>query len=579
MEIIIRLIKQLGKYKYSFIIAIIGLTASTGIHLYTPLIIRNVIDNIITPGFKSGILDSNLLTKSVLIYLILVIVGEAIGFISKYGLDRIANKVGQDLRNKAFEVMQHLPISYFSDKPAGKISTVIVNYTETLRAQFYIKTLQAFSNLLPIVIIFIILFTLNIYLALLMMLLLPLIILWQRVYSRLTKKYIDIYYKSQSEMNSQVAEIMNSSIVVQLYQQISKTREKFNEIILKMMKADNKTNQIDASISWTLTDVLNRIVLFFILLYVGINYLNNITVVSAGMILVYTNYVSRLFERFNFFVRLLPDIQRSLTTGKLVFEFLDAVQEVEEDKEIVIKEGNVEFQDVEFEYVKNTPVLSDISFVAKKGETIALVGHTGSGKSSIINLLFRFYDSNKGKILIDNQDIREYSRESLRKDLGIVLQDPYIFSGTISTNISMNEENITEEMTLDALKQVGGEFIINKLSDGINHEVSERGNAFSSGERQLISFARALVSNPKILILDEATSHIDTETEGIINYAMKVLKEGRTTFIIAHRLSTIVDADKIIVLDKGRIVEAGKHQELLDKNGYYARLYNSSKKY
>lgn len=578
MQIIIRLVKQIGKYKFSFFFAIIGLTLATVGNLYTPLIIRNIIDNIITPSFKSGYFDMDSLNKNVLLFVVLVFLSEIVGFISKYALDFIANKVGQDLRDKSFEVMQKLPVSYFSDKPAGKISTLIVNYTETLRAQFYIKVLQAFSNLLPLVIILVILYRLNKVVALLMLLLLPLIVIWQRIYSKLSKKNVDIFYEAQSEMNSQVAEIMNSSSTVQLYQQIDNTRNRFKDVLLKLMNSDNKTVKIDASLSWTLSDVLNRLVLFAILLYVGLKYLGGVEAVSAGLLLVYTTYMERIFERFNFFVRLLPDIQRSLSTGKLVFEFLDTQLEEETDNKILITDGNVEFKNVSFEYVENTPVLNDISFKANKGETIALVGHTGSGKSSIINLLFRFYDLKSGEILIDGQNIQNYSRESIRKNMGIVLQEPYIFSGTVSSNISMNVSSITKEETIQALEKVGGKFIIDKLDNGIDSIVSERGSTFSSGERQLISFARALAANPKILILDEATSHIDTETEEIISYAMNVLKKGRTTFIIAHRLSTVSDADKIIVLDKGKIVEIGNHQELMNKNGYYAHLYNSSTK-
>ncbi len=234
--------------------------------------------------------------------------------------------------------------------------------------------------------------------------------------------------------------------------------------------------------------------------------------------------------------------------------------------------GEVTFKKINFAYEEGENVLSDISLHVKRGQALALVGHTGSGKSSIINLLYRFYAPQSGHITIDGQDISKYSRESLWSQMGIVLQDPYLFSGTIASNVTMGNTSYGEADILEALEKVGAGPMISRLEKGIYQPVSEKGASYSSGERQLISFARTLITNPKILILDEATSHIDTETEGVIQKAMEVLKEGRTTFIIAHRLSTIASADQIIVLDKGRIVEEGNHKELIEKNGIYAEM-------
>lgn len=239
----------------------------------------------------------------------------------------------------------------------------------------------------------------------------------------------------------------------------------------------------------------------------------------------------------------------------------------------MVDQGQVIFDHVYFGYEANQSVLRDISIQADKGETIALIGHTGSGKSSIMNLLYRFYDPQEGKVLIDGKNIRDYSRESLRSYMGIVLQDPYLFTGTIASNVSMNDDEADREKILQALEKVGAGPMLARLDKGIDEPVVEKGSAFSSGERQLIAFARTLYSDPKILILDEATSHIDTETEEIIQHAMEVVKEGRTTFIIAHRLSTIQNADQILVLDQGRIVERGRHEELIGLGGIYAQMY------
>ncbi|MGO2629695.1 MAG: ABC transporter ATP-binding protein, partial [Enterococcus italicus] len=259
--------------------------------------------------------------------------------------------------------------------------------------------------------------------------------------------------------------------------------------------------------------------------------------------------------------------------GQRIFEFADQKTESQEEKQMQIKEGDVTFHDVTFGYLPEQTVLKNITFHAAPGETVALVGHTGSGKSSILNLLFRFYDPQAGSIVIDGQTIEEYSRQSVRKGMAIVLQDPYLFSGTIASNIGMNRPEITDEMIVDAMEQVGAAYLLDRYEEGIHHPVVEKGNEFSSGERQLISFARALVVNPKILILDEATSHVDTETETIIQKAMNVLKKGRTTFMIAHRLSTIKEANQILVLDRGEIVEQGTHHSLIEHTGIYQQMY------
>lgn len=309
-----------------------------------------------------------------------------------------------------------------------------------------------------------------------------------------------------------------------------------------------------------------------ILTIVGQQFLGGHSVITAGVLFVYLNYIIDLFDMMGFLVRLFPNIQRSLETGKRVLELLDQPQEADEKAQLVVNKGEVVFEHVSFAYEKDKTILHDISFKAKQGETIALVGHTGSGKSSIMNLLYRFYEPQKGKIYIDQQDIQQYSRESLRSHMGIVLQDPYLFTGTLASNVAMSHSGINREKVLEALEKVGARDLLARCKKGIDEPVKDKGTAFSSGERQLISFARTLYANPKILILDEATSHIDTETEEMIQKAMAVVKEGRTTFIIAHRLSTIQDADQILVISEGKIVERGQHDTLVKQNGIYAQM-------
>jgi ATP-binding cassette subfamily B protein len=296
-------------------------------------------------------------------------------------------------------------------------------------------------------------------------------------------------------------------------------------------------------------------------------------IISAGMLYAFVDYTTRLFNPITGIVNQFAQLERSLVAGTRVFQLLDETGEEVKDERMKRYEGNVEFQDVSFAYKADEYVLKNLNFVANKGETVALVGHTGSGKSSIMNLLFRFYDPSKGRILIDGIDITTLPRQTIRDHMGIVLQDPYLFSGTIESNVSLSDPRITRETVEAALEAVGGERVLKNLEKGLDEPVIEKGSTLSSGQRQLVSFARALAFDPAILILDEATSNIDTETEEIIQHAMDVLKKGRTTFIIAHRLSTIKNADRILVLDRGEIVESGSHDELIQLQGRYEQMY------
>ena len=360
--------------------------------------------------------------------------------------------------------------------------------------------------------------------------------------------------------------------MIQLYGQEERVIDEFDQTTDKMTVAYDRLVLADSIASWSLTEFLKYIVIAGILTIAGLSYLGGDLGMTAGFLFINLNYVIQLFDLMANLIRRLPDIRRSLETGERVLTFLDEEVEADATEEIQIDRAAVEFDHVTFAYEEGKPVLKDISIQAHPGQTLALVGHTGSGKSSIMNLLYRFYDPQEGEIRIDGQNIRHFSRESLRSHMGIVLQDPYLFSGTIASNVAMSLTDIDRDRVLDALKQVGALPMIQRLEKGIDHPVVEKGSAFSSGERQLISFARTLYMNPKILILDEATSHIDTETEEIIQKAMAVLQKGRTTFIIAHRLSTIQDADQILVLSEGRIVERGQHADLIAHGGIYAQM-------
>ena len=570
MGILKRLLQKLSLFPGIFGLGFICLLLATILSDLSPFILQKMIDGPLTALSQGGELGA--LYPMGVLYLIVLAVGQIVSYIGNRVLIHGGNKVTAQLRDQAFLVMQQLPISYFDDKPAGKIATRIVNDTETLRTQFYNSCMYLVIHLMRFFFIMGVLFTINPMMGLLLCLIFPIFYGIQSLYKRMTDKPMKDFFDSRSEINTQVNELLHGASMIQLYGQEERVIEEFDQTTEKMTVAYDRLVLADSIASWSLTEFLKYIVIAGILTIAGLSYLGGDLEMTAGFLFINLNYVIQLFDLMANLIRRLPDIRRSLETGERVLTFLDEKVEADATKEIQIDRAAVEFDHVTFAYEEGKPVLKDISIQACPGQTLALVGHTGSGKSSIMNLLYRFYDPQEGEIRIDGQNIRHFSRESLRSHMGIVLQDPYLFSGTIASNVAMSLTDIDRDRVLDALKQVGALPMIQRLEKGIDHPVVEKGSAFSSGERQLISFARTLYMNPKILILDEATSHIDTETEEIIQKAMAVLQKGRTTFIIAHRLSTIQDADQILVLSEGRIVERGQHADLIAHGGIYAQM-------
>jgi len=570
MGILKRLLQKLSLFPGIFGLGFICLLLATILSDLSPFILQKMIDGPLTALSQGGELGA--LYPMGVLYLIVLAVGQIVSYIGNRVLIHGGNKVTAQLRDQAFLVMQQLPISYFDDKPAGKIATRIVNDTETLRTQFYNSCMYLVIHLMRFFFIMGVLFTINPMMGLLLCLMFPIFYGIQALYKRMTDKPMKDFFDSRSEINTQVNELLHGASMIQLYGQEERVIDEFDQTTDKMTVAYDRLVLADSIASWSLTEFLKYIVIAGILTIAGLSYLGGDLGMTAGFLFINLNYVIQLFDLMANLIRRLPDIRRSLETGERVLTFLDEKEEADATEEIQIDRAAVEFDQVTFAYEEGKPVLKDISIQAHPGQTLALVGHTGSGKSSIMNLLYRFYDPQEGEIRIDGQNIRHFSRESLRSHMGIVLQDPYLFSGTIASNVAMSQTDIDRDRVLDALKQVGALPMIQRLEKGIDHPVVEKGSAFSSGERQLISFARTLYMNPKILILDEATSHIDTETEEIIQKAMAVLQKGRTTFIIAHRLSTIQDADQILVLSEGLIVERGQHADLIAHGGIYAQM-------
>lgn len=517
------------------------------------------------------------LVQLVLFYLGLLIVAIFFQYGQHYLLQRIANRIIQKMRVDVFEHIQTLPIRYFDNLPAGKVVARITNDTETIR-DLYVTVLANFvTSAIYMIGIYIAMFLLNVKLALICLVAVPIIFLWSMTYRKFASVYNHRIRSIISEINAKLNEAIQGMTIIQAFRHEKATKEEFDELNNNHFRYQRKMLHLNSLLSHNLVNLLRNLAYVALIWYFGGASLSATGIVSIGVLYAFVDYLNRLFQPITGIVNQFSRLELARVSSERVFRLLDEPgTEVEEPVQKKL-EGHVQFKDVTFAYNEGKNVLKNITFEAKKGQTVALVGHTGSGKSSIMNLLLRFYDIQQGDILIDGESIYDQSRQTLRKQMGIVLQDPYLFSGTIASNVSLGNEDIKRETIESSLKQVGAAELLKHLPQGFDEPVVEKGSTLSSGERQLISFARALAYDPAILILDEATANIDTETEAIIQRALDVVKEGRTTFVIAHRLSTIKKADMILVLEKGKIVERGSHEQLMQQEGLYAQMYELQK--
>jgi len=569
-----RLLTYLSYYKKQFTVGAILLLLAAALELTSPLIAKQLIDRVMTPAVDSRNLNTMLLIQLLAGYLLVNLIGSLFRYISLLQLRKMSNSIVKKMRDQLFDHMHKLPVSYFDQIPAGKVVARITNDTEVLRSNFYVIVISnLLSNIIQIIGAFIALFLLNRTLGAAMLILIPILGIWQHFYTKYASRYNLAMREYISQISGQLNEFVQGMAIIQAFQRENQLQKEFNETVEKWFKTGRKYLLLDSSIAWGLGNLLRNSTILILITTLAAFFLDGRLAISAGLLYAFIDYINRLYDPIEGLVQTITNVQQSLAAGQRVFEFADQPVEKQQSEQLTVTNGDVSFQQVTFGYDPEQAILHDINFDVAAGETIALVGHTGSGKSSILNLLFRFYDPQQGKIVVDGQVIADYDRHSLRDSMAIVMQDPYLFTGTIASNIGMNDPTITEAMIIDALKQVGADYLLSRYEKGIHHPVVEKGNEFSSGERQLISFARALVFDPKILILDEATSHVDTETESIIQKAMTVLQKGRTTFMIAHRLSTIKQADQILVLDQGKIVERGTHASLVQGQGIYQQMY------
>ncbi|MCR2805254.1 ABC transporter ATP-binding protein [Paenibacillus soyae] len=513
------------------------------------------------------------LLKLAALYFGLLLLVAAFAYGQRLMLQTSANKIVRKMRNDVYAHTQRLPVNYYDNLAAGQVVSRITNDTEAIRELYVGVLANFFTGTIYMAAIFGALFLLDTRLALITLPLVPILIVWIIVYRKFAAKYNRIIRAKLSEINAMINESIQGMTIIQAFRRQKETTKEFAEMNDYYFKYQNKLLSLNSITSHNLVNVV-RNVLFLVVVWMFWGGSLG-AVVTVGVLYAYIDYMNRMFAPIVGIVNQLSNLETARVSAERVFKLMDEEGIDVAKGRMERYKGDVSFEGVSFAYKKDEYVLKNITFHARQGETVALVGHTGSGKSSILNLLFRFYDlaDGKGRIVVDGTDVRDMPKQLLRQHMGIVLQDPFLFTGTIASNVSLDDPSISREKIVQALKDVGAYDMFMQLPGGIDAQVIEKGATLSAGQRQLISFARALAFDPAILILDEATASIDTETEAIIQAALDVLKKGRTTFVIAHRLSTIRQADQILVLDRGVIVERGNHDQLMEHRGKYYAMY------
>ncbi len=565
-----RLFAYVAPHKKEVAIAMTMLLLSIAGGIAGPLIIQRFIDDFITPMQFPKQETMTIFALYVGITLMLVV----FSYFQMIRFQHIALKIIQQMRIDVFTKVQGLGMRYFDATPAGSIVSRVTNDTESIKEMFVSVIVTFISSILTLIGVYIALFFLDVKLAFIALLLLPFFLGIMTIYRKYSADFYADLRERLSQLNAKIAESISGMGMIQTFRQEARMADEFKEINDNHFKAGLRNIKFDSMLLGPAIDLLYALAIVVTLGYFGFTSME--TAIDVGVIYAFTTLLGRLFQPVQQVMQRLSIFQQALVSASRVFRLMD--DETVEPSQTgtatkPITDGVIEFKDVSFSYDGERDVLKNISFTAQAGETVALVGHTGSGKSSIINLLMRFYEFERGSITIDGQSIKSYPASQLREKVGLVLQDPFLFYGTIASNIRLHHPEMSDETVREAAQFVQAHHFIEQLPNGYEEHVTERGSTFSSGQRQLIAFARTMATDPKILILDEATANIDTETEVAIQASLEKMRKGRTTIAIAHRLSTIQDAELILVLHQGEIVERGTHQQLLSERGLYYKMY------
>lgn len=569
------MIHYLMKVKYYILIGTILMPLSIYFKIQAPIVVGKILNELLKEGV--GIVNYPEFWKDVKLFLYYLLLFAVLKFASELILAYGANKSVVYIQNDLFKKVLRFPVSYFDKEPAGRISSRVGNDPAQLKEFFETSISYIIVPFLTILAILYKIVILEPRLLIPLILPMPILAIGNYIYAKIMRDASFKVRQYVSEINSTFNETIGTIDVIRSFNGKDKKKKEFDNLNANAFKEDRRLSLLAAYLGFNFSDTMKNLTLSLVIIYFGIGTLRGEDFANVGMIYIFINYTTQFFDNINNTMMSIGGFQRSMAAAEHAFNMFEVDLPLEDlsDNGINLK-GDVEFKDVDFSYVEGEQVLHSLSVKVGEGQSVGIVGRTGAGKSSLMNLLFRFYDPDRGEITIGGNDICKMSLRDLRKNMSIVIQDPFLFMGTIETNVSLNTPGIDEKMVEDALIKVGASDFVSKLENGIKTTVTEKGMTYSLGERQLISFARALVHNPKILVLDEATASIDSETESLIQHAIKTIQEGRTTFIIAHRLSTIMNCDKIIVLDKGRIVEEGTHEELLKLNGIYNEMWLKS---
>ena len=567
-----RLVDYIRPYKGKMLFVLVLMLSSSGLGMFLPKFLQIEMDKYIPDKDIKSIVMLTALAGVIVLYSVIS---------TRIKID-VTTKVGQDIihtiREDIFKHLQELPFSYYDERPHGKIQVRVVNYVNNLSDLLSNGIINTITDLCNLIFILIFMFAMSPKLTLICLCGLPVLVIYVVFLKRRQSHAWQVQSNKQSNLNAYIAESINGIRVTQAFVREEKNMDIFNDLSMSYRNAWLKAVYYNFAMG-PMVDLISTITTSFIYV-VGVSCIINggQSGVTVGVLIAFTAYISRFWAPINTIASFYNSLLTAISYLERIFETIDEPVEVKDAPDATdmppIK-GDVSFEHVKFGYDEDRVIIHDFSAQAKPGQKIAIVGPTGAGKTTIVNLLSRFYNVDSGKVLIDGIDISKVKIHSLRTQMGVMMQDSFIFSGTIMDNIRYGNKTATDEEVIKAAKTVCAHDFIMEMEDGYNTQVNERGSRLSVGQRQLISFARALLADPAILILDEATSSIDTETEIVLQEGLNNLLEGRTSFIIAHRLSTIKNADTIMYIDKGGIVEAGSHDELLENKGAYYELYMS----
>ena len=560
------------KAKRSYIIGFVFSLLNVGLGVAGVYVLSKVFDGI------TGDLTRQIILKSLVVvagYGLILLCSGISNYIRNIYLVKGANEVYVRIQMQVYDHIQSLPIKYFDNMPAGSVVARITSDVNQIRTFFVSTFVQILIIVLKIIFSYIVLFYVDVRFGLFMLVLFPVMFIVLKIYNKLSIDSIKGYRRKFSQSNGIINENYQNLEIIKAFNKEKESIEDWNKHNEERYKYWKKLNLVDSLLLHNITGVFRIVIFIGIVYYYSYSHFNNVYGITLGMVYLFINYTTDIIYRIADFTMGISNYIRAQGAAINIQEILKL--EVEEDSHNDITEddfrGNIKFEDVYFSYKDDFYVLRDLNLEIKENQTVAFVGHTGSGKSTIMNLIVKFYSATKGNVLINGRNINDYSKEYLREKTAIVLQDSFLFEGTLLENITTsNDEKIAKE----ALSRVGGDFILENRS--LDSKVEVGGNNFSTGEKQLICLARALAKDPKILILDESTANIDSETEQNVSRAIEELKQGRTTLIIAHRLSTIKNADMIYVLRKGKVIESGTHEQLLALEGSYKKMYETQVK-